>query len=895
MARNEQLLRTFNRGLISSLALARTDLDRIPLSAETMNNWMPRVLGSMMLRPGTAYLGATASNNQAKYIPFVFADDDTALIEVTDSLVRVWVSDALVTRPAVTSAITNGTFTSDVTTGWSTPAGQTAAAHHASGYLGLKGDGTTAEGIYQTVTTVETGTEHALTIIVVRGPVTLKVGSTQGDDDYIAETALDEGTHSLTLTPTGNFTIQFESTREYQVLVDSVAIESAGVMTVAAPWATADLGLLRYDQSADIIYVASSKTTDKIGYQPYKIERRSTTSWSVVKYIPENGPFRSINSGPITITSDLLTGDAVLTASADLFQTTSVGTLYQLASNGQTVTSVNVNAAGADVFSSPIKVFGAGNSRIFTFTIADYGASTHLITIQRTFTGPTGTYTDIPAGYTNNANTVETYNDQLDNQEAWYRIGIKSADWGTGGAVVDVTLDYPNGSILGKALITEYTTAQSVKAIVFNSFGSLDATSNWYEGEWSDRRGWPTATKLAEGRLGMFGRSKAWLTVSDDYASYDVEVEGDSGPITRTIGSGPVDHVNWVVALRTLLFGTDSREHTLRSSSQNEILTPSNSVIRSYSSQGSGDVVGLELDDTALFVQKGGKRVMQSSYDSRLEYVTNDLSLLYPESGGTGINHIAVQRQPDTRIHCVRADGTVSILVYDAAEEVSCWLTVSAGGTDAVIEDVVILPGADGTGEEAVYYSVARTVNSATVRFLERWSLEDDCIGGTTSKNIDSHVLGTVTGGTMTGLTHLEGESVVVWVNGVDAGTYTVASGQITAVTTDGSAVAGLTYTAQYKSTKLGHLMTKKNITRVGVIAENMHYQALTYGPDFSSLDPLPMVKDGATISGDTVHTQFDEETFSFDGRWDTDSRLCMEATSPRPVTLLAALVEFDG
>lgn len=394
----------------------------------------------------------------------------------------------------------------------------------------------------------------------------------------------------------------------------------------------------------------------------------------------------------------------------------------------------------------------------------------------------------------------------------------------------------------------------------------------------------------------MFGRAKAWLTVSDDYESYDTEVEGDSGPITRTVGSGPVDHVNWAISVRTLLFGTDSREHTLRSSSQNEILTPTNAAIRNFSSQGSADSVGLELDDTALFVQKGGKRLMQSVYDSRLEYVTGDLSVLYPESGGTGIVHIAVQRQPDTRIHCLRSDGTVAILLYDASEEVSCWLTVSAGGTDAVIDDIVVLPGADGTGEEAVYYSVARTVNSLTVRFLERWSLESECVGGTTSKNIDSHVVGTVAAdGTMSGLTHLEGESVVVWVNGVDAGTYTVASGAISAVTTIGSAVVGLSYTAQYKSTKLGRLMSKKNLTRLGIIAENMHYQALTYGKDFSSLDALPMTQDGGTIADDTVHTKFDEETFSFDGVWDTDSRLCLQAASPRPVTLLAAIVEFDG
>ena len=76
----ETALRTFNRGLISPLALARTDLERVGLSAETFENWMPRNLGSMMLRPGTKYIGATRSNLIAKFIPFIFSSTDTALL-----------------------------------------------------------------------------------------------------------------------------------------------------------------------------------------------------------------------------------------------------------------------------------------------------------------------------------------------------------------------------------------------------------------------------------------------------------------------------------------------------------------------------------------------------------------------------------------------------------------------------------------------------------------------------------------------------------------------------------------------------------------------------------------------------------------------------------------------
>jgi hypothetical protein len=83
-------------------------------------------------------------------------------------------------------------------------------------------------------------------------------------------------------------------------------------------------------------------------------------------------------------------------------------------------------------------------------------------------------------------------------------------------------------------------------------------------------------------------------------------------------------------------------------------------------------------------------------------------------------------------------------------------------------------------------------------------------------------------------------------------------------------------------------------ISRLGVVARAMHYQGLTYGPDFDSLDPLPMVENGATQADDTVHTAYDEESISFDGYWDTDSRLCLQAAAPRPVTLLAVIVDYE-
>jgi len=130
MAKANVVLNKFNRGMVSPLALARVDLENLPFFAEEMVNWYPRVLGSMSIRPGTEYISPTYTSAYAKHIPFVFSNDDTAIIELTDSLLRVRVDEAVVTREAVSTAVTNGNFTSNITS-WNdeSAAGCTAAWH----------------------------------------------------------------------------------------------------------------------------------------------------------------------------------------------------------------------------------------------------------------------------------------------------------------------------------------------------------------------------------------------------------------------------------------------------------------------------------------------------------------------------------------------------------------------------------------------------------------------------------------------------------------------------------------------------------------------------------------------------------------------------------------------
>jgi hypothetical protein len=893
----------FNRGLVSRLALARVDLKRMAFSAEVMENWMPRALGSMMLRPGLEYIGQTLNNSASRFLAFVFSTTDVAMIELTPLVMRVWIDEEVLSRAAVSSAVTNGTFDANIV-GW-TDASDVGGSivWVAGGYLGLTGSGSAYARARQqvSVAVADQNVEHGLKITVRRGPVVLRVGSTAGGDEYITETTLNTGHHSLAFTPTGAFWIEFSNSLARQVLVSSCDIVT-GDVELTTPWDTSDLGNVRagYDlsQSADVLFVACD------GFQQRRIERRGERSWSIVVSQSNDGPFRGENVGPITITPSGLNGNITLTASVALFTEAQApddnndGSLYRLTSQGQ---EFSASIAAQNTFTTPIRVTGVDATRVFSFTIDEDAAGAATFTLQRSLDSEDGPWTDV---LQRTADTTETYDDGLDNQIAWYRLGVKTGDYVNG--THTVVINYTVGSVDGVVRITAYTSPTLVSAEVLSPIGGTAATDVWAEGSWSNRRGWPTSIAFYEGRLASAGRNGIQLSVSDAFESHDEETEGDSGPINRTIGSGPVDTVNWLLPMQRLLLGAQGAEFSVRSTAFDEPLTPSNFNIKDASSQGSASVQARKIDSRGVFVQRGGTRLFELAFNPELyDYTSTDLTQLIPEIGRPQIVRVDVQRQPDTRIHAIRSDGKVAVLVWDKVENVLCWLLV---GTYGAIEDYCVLPGVDGDEEDRVYCVVRRTINGATVRYLEKWATEAQCVGGTLNRQADAFVTFTNSpaSATVSGLTHLVGESVVVWADGKcmrdsndEIATFTVSASGTIELTNAGSAysastgIVGLPYEATYKTAKLGrNLGLHGRIDHLHLILADTHHRGLRFGPslDDEDLEPLPLRKDEAVVDEDTVFESYDQEFQPLPTEWSTDPRVCFKAMAPRPCTILGAV-----
>jgi len=880
---------SFNAGAIGREAIARIDVPKMRMAAEIQENLLPRVIGPMVFRPGTGYLFGTQDNLDACIIPFVFDVNTTARIELTDFSMRVIVNDVVVARPSVSTVVTNGDFETDLT-GWTDQDEAGAVSVWVSGYLELTGTGSNRAIRTQEVTVGggDIGVEHALRVVINDGPVGFMVGSADQEDDYVADSLLKTGEHSLAFTPTGNFFITIYSDDRSRKLVSSCTIEAAGDMTLTTPWSAADMRLVRYHQSLDVIYCA------KDAIQQRQIERRSVDigdmrSWSLALYTADDGPFRTPNFTATTITSSLTTGHPTLTASRHIWQEEHVGALWRLTHTGQTVTAI---VGGDDQWSDPIRISGVHTDgpdpRTIDVTVS--GVFVATITIQIAFGDPSG-WSDSDHTYT--APATDRFQDKLDNEIVYYRIGIVAGDYTSGSATV--TLINAGGVTDGIVRIDDFISSTEVQGRVIKTIGSTEATSDWAEGEWSDYRGWPGAVVIDGGRLVWGWQDRVFMSVSDAYESYDDTVEGDAGPVIRTITNGSRDGILWLASAQRLLAGTAMNEPSMRSSALDEPITPTKFNARDASSRGCAPIQAVVVDGSVVFVQRGEDRAFMLNWQAgATDYTSENICRANDDILSPGVTGMAVQRNPDTRIWFCLEDGTAAVFTFEPADEVTAWTPIITNGE---IVDISVLPG---TPEDIVYWIVKRTVDGVDTYFHERMATLDQVTGGTLSRTMDSYVVYDGAPTATVSISHLPHKSIVVWADGTPI---------LNSLTTDGSGnatldnavstyVAGLAYQGRFQSAKnatgtaLGiPLGYPQKLDHVALIMQDVTPQGISIGRNFDTMFRLPKKPAGPTIDADDIVSEYDYRGAPFDGGWSTDARVCVKIGSPHCGKFLAMAV----
>jgi hypothetical protein len=745
-------------------------------------------------------------------------------------------------------------------------------------------------------------------------------------------------TQAYSATSTNTFFIQFSSQLERTVIVDSIEVEAAGEMELPAPWNEDDLREIRFDQSNDVIFLACGN------WQPRKIERRGDSSWSLAAYEANDGPFTLARTANVKLKSSASRGNATLTADSAFFKTDHVGSLFRL---DHERLEADWLIAGEEAYTGAFRLRGIGEENDWGLVIT--GTWVGTITEQRSFDGPDSGFADSGTVHTINVSAEQNTAAEFDNQIWWTRYIFKTGQYTSGSATV--AIDYPGYSAGGVARVTAYTSATAVSVEILDDLNSNVAyTTDWREGDWSNRRGWPEAVGFFDGRLWWARRDKFWGSETDNFYAFNLETDGDSGSIQRSISAGGfTNQTQWVMGLQRLILGTNAAPMSVRSSSFDEPLTPTNITLKAAGTAGAARISPAVVGSRGVFVGADGGAVFELAFSvDAQDYVATELTRLN-EDLADSVNpdlfedkfvELAHQASPEPYIWALRDDGALACLLFNPGEEARGWFLTRTGAYEILDEDrphdrvvsVAVLPRSI---EDEVYVAVERTIESgsstAQAYYIEKFARHKDTItrsydagvGGVVTKNglylADSYITATGNGGigqVFTGLSHLEGRQVIIIgqvVNGDYGPTgtfYTVDSGSITATeAVTGTVCIGLPYEGFYKSAKLAFaaqggtaLLQKKAITQIGLALLDTHPDALRIGFNFGDdedMDELPRTgSDGLDGEPVDITANFqrsqEEAPFPFPGNWDTDSRVHIKIRPGYSACLSAMLIGVE-
>lgn len=645
---------------------------------------------------------------------------------------------------------------------------------------------------------------------------------------------------------------------------------------IPTPYTLADLTRadgscgLRFEQSGDVIYIACA------GKAPRLLKRLGNLQWVIETFTPEGGPFQDQNNDEdvtVTVTGDHEKDGAVtVTASTAIFATGHVGGLMEIELED-----------GADVVSWQVRTkTDVGNRRRAGFKF-----------YECTQVGATDT-TDKPAicGEEIPVHTRGKY---------WDGTGEEQKGDGAVGSI-GVEWEYLHSGY-GWIRITGYTSPTVVTGVVISRLPdelATQATHRWALPAWSDVDGWPDNVCFFRERLSFFRGQQVWHSVSGDFANFRARTHGEVLPdsaVVISIQSAQGNAIEWVCPTKDVLFlGTNGAEHSLKQQSSQQAYGPGNTQQDPETAWGGIGIDPFQVGPGVLFVEKLGRR-LRLLVPGQDGYEALDLNKYHgPLPKGGGVVSMAWQQTPHECAWVVMANGETRALTLQLEDKVMGWHRHLSGA-----EAVAVIPSPDGTTEDA-WFIVRREIDGETRRFVEYRAAEyetgdDQAMSVYTQSSL---VYDGAPAAVLSGLDHLEGETVVIKVDGAAHETRVVADGSITLAATASKAVVGLplAYRGQLMPLEAGAAAgtAQARTKRVhAVTARLFASRGGSIGPAFGKCDPLRYPQgamDAAPdlLTGDLPHT--------FPGGYEGTATICVEGGDCFPFCLVALfpeLVTYEG
>jgi hypothetical protein len=467
----------------------------------------------------------------------------------------------------------------------------------------------------------------------------------------------------------------------------------------------------------------------------------------------------------------------------------------------------------------------------------------------------------------------------------------------------------------GHLKITSVTSTTVVVGIVIVDLGiSSSAVTDFALGSFSDTTGYPSCVTFFEQRL-VFAATKAqpqtiFFSKSADYENFDDNYHGtiaDDDAIVYTIASNQVNAIRFLTATRTLIIGTAGGEFAVDGGGTGQAITPTNILINKQSNHGAANVDGIAVGNATLFLQRAKRKIRELAYNFDVDgYVAPDLTILAEHITETGITQMAYQEEPNSIIWCVRTDGQLLGFTYQREQQVTAWHRHIFGGAfgsgNAVCESVEVLP--TDSSEYQVWVIVKRTINGVTKRYVEYLhNLDFDETDDTSFNFLDSELAynGSATT-TISGLDHLEGQTVSVLADGATHPDKVVSSGGITLERSATKVKVGLGYTSLLQTMRIdagaNNGTSQSKTKRIYEITARLYESiGIEIGPDLANMERIPF-RSSANPMDSGVNVFTGDKDIEFRGNYETDGFIFVRQTQPLPLTVLSLyprLITNDG
>ena len=844
MARVAVELTNFTGGELSPRLDGRTDLTKYASGCSTLENLVVYPHGSAARRPGSTFVAEVAdSDNKTRLIPFEFSTTQTYMLEFSNLKMRVYKdSGAVLEGDKTISAITAAN-----------PAVVTATSH---GYS--NGDEVLISGVSG--------------MTEVNGKRFLVADKTTNTFELQDKDGVDINSSSFTAYSSGGVANK--------------------VFEITTPYTTAQLFDLKFAQSADVMYITHP------AHEVEKLSRTAHTTWTLTDVDFTKGPMQDANTTDTTLNpgqSAVGTGIALVASAVtginggSGFQSTDVGRFVYLSAGYAKITGVtDTTNAVMTIITALDSASATANWQLGAFSDTTGHPSCVTFFEQRL----------VFAGTTDQPQTIFfSKSGDYENMDA--NIGGTIAD--------DDAIIYTIASNQVNAIRFMTATRTLIIGTAGGEFtvsgGGTDSavTPTNILIKKQSNHGAANVDAIAVGNATLF-LQRAKRKIRE--LAYNFDVDGYIAPdmtiLAEHISEGGLTQIAYQQEPNQIVYGV----------------------------RGDGELVGLtyqrEQQVTAWHRHIFGGRFGNATITvTDYANIANGTRIVLTKADGTTTTFTSATSSTTGKFHTTTSNNqsatnlktlidadsdftaTVSsnvVTITETSPLSTGFLTVTSlddstrlaktNEGKAVCESVAVIPTDD--TEYQVYVIVKRTINGATRRFVEILNVFDfDETDNTSFNFLDSALSYSGSAATtISGLDHLEGQTVSILADGATHPDKTVSSGSVTLDRSSTNVKIGLAYTSLLQTMRLNagsqNGTSQGKTKRIYDITVRMFETiGVEVGPDLSNMERIPF-RSSADLMDEGIPPFTGDKEVEFRGNYETDGFIYVRQRQPLPFTILS-------